>query len=411
MKGASPVLKGRVGTRVLARPQPNATPIRKKIREWLKAGVMDRHIYQPTYAGTPQGGVISPLLANIALHGMETEVRKIVPDRIVSQRELGVVRYADDFVIMHKDLMVIEAAKEVIGKWLGGIGLELKPEKTRIAHTLEGEEPGFDFLGVNIRQYKVGKYRSGRTGKGFKTLIKPSAKSIKAHKEKLRTVVDSHKAAPQAALISKLNPIIKGWCNYHRTVVSKEVFGELDTYLWGITWKWAKRRHPNKSGTWIAKKYWKAEGGRQWSFMDNKEAKLLLHSETEIVRHAKVKGTASPMDGNLVYWSKRLRQNPMVSPRVIKLMGKQKGKCRHCGMLFIDGDKWEVDHILPKSLGGKDRYDNLQLLHDYCHHQKTRTDGSNGSRTRKRDRKTEEPDDAKVSRPVLKTSRTGDSLA
>ncbi|MBO1346320.1 MAG: group II intron reverse transcriptase/maturase [Hormoscilla sp. GUM202] len=389
----------------------NSTPIRKKIREWLKAGVMDRREYQPTYAGTPQGGVISPLLANIALHGMETEVRKIVPGNVVKQKELGVVRYADDFVIMHKDRKVIDAAKEVISKWLGKIGLELRPEKTRIVHTLEGDKPGFDFLGINIRQYKVGKYRSGKTGKGYKTLIKPNDKSIKAHKEKLKTVIDNHKAAPQAALISRLNPIIRGWCNYHRTVVSKEVFGELDNYLWDIIWKWGKRRHPNKADTWVAKKYWKAEGSRQWNFMDKTGIKLLLHSDTEVIRHVKVKGAASPMDGNLVYWSKRLRKSPLVSSRVIKLMSKQKGKCEHCGMLFIEGDKWEVDHILPKSLGGKDRYDNLQLLHDYCHHQKTRIDGSTESRTRKRDRKAEEPDEVKISRPVLKTSRIGDNLA
>ncbi|MBC6478185.1 MAG: HNH endonuclease [Hormoscilla sp. GM7CHS1pb] len=146
--------------------------------------------------------------------------------------------------------------------------------------------------------------------------------------------------------------------------------------------------------------------------MDNKGAKLIRHSETEIVRHVKVKGTASPMDGNLVYWSKRLRQSPMVSPRVIKLMGKQKGKCNHCGMMFKDGDRWEVDQILPKSLGGKDRYDNLQLLHDYCHHQKTKVDGSIEGRARgSRDRKIEEPDEVKISRPDLKTSRAGDSLA
>ena len=389
----------------------NSSPIRKKIREWLKAGVMERNTYQPTYAGTPQGGVISPLLANIALHGMEAEVRGIVPKTINGQSELGIVRYADDFVVIHKDRKVIEQAKEVISKWLGKMGLELKPEKTRIAHTLEGSDPGFDFLGFNVRQYKVGKYQGGKTGKRFKTFIKPSAKSIKSHKEKLKAVVESHKAAPQAALISRLNPIIKGWCNYHRTVVSKEVFGEIDTYVWEITWKWAKRRHPNKSETWIAKKYWKAGGSKQWNFTDNKGARLLLHSETEIVRHVKVKGTVSPMDGNLVYWSKRLRKSPDVSNRVIKLLGKQKGKCGHCGMLFRDGDKWEIDQILPKSLGGKDSYDNLQLLHDYCHHQKSRTDGSHKGRAQKGDRETKEPDEMKVSRPVLKTSQSGDRLA
>ena len=194
----------RIDHKALLKKLNNSSPIRRKIREWLKAGVMDRNEYQPTYAGTPQGGVISPLLANIALHGMEAEVRKIVPANIIKQKELGVVRYADDFVVMHKDREVVEQAKEVISEWLTGIGLELKPEKTRMAHTLEGPEPGFDFLGFNVRQYKVGKHRSGKTGKGYKTLIKPSAEAIKTHKEKLKAVVDSHKAAPQATMISRL---------------------------------------------------------------------------------------------------------------------------------------------------------------------------------------------------------------
>ena len=339
----------RIDHKALLQKLNSTSPVRKKIREWLKAGVMDRDAYQPTYAGTPQGGVISPLLANIALHGMEMAVKGVVPVGKVTQRELGVVRYADDFVVIHKNREVIEQVKEVISKWLAGVGLELKPEKTRVAHTLEGQEPGFDFLGFNVRQYKVGKNRSGKSGKGYRTLVKPSNKSIKTHREKLKAVIESHKAASQAALISKLNPIIRGWCNYYRTVVSKEVFGELDHYLWEITWGWAKRRHPNKTGAWVAKKYWKAEGGRQWNFMDSKGIKLILHSETEIVRHVKVKGTASPMNGNLVYWSKRLRQSPMISSRVIKLMGRQKGKCNHCGMTFRDGDRWEVDHIIPKS--------------------------------------------------------------
>jgi len=209
----------------------NSSPIRRKIREWLKAGVMDRHTYQPTYAGTPQGGVISPLLANIALHGMETEVRKIVPAHIIGQRELGVVRYADDFVVMHKNRKVIEQAKEVISKWLEGIGLELKPEKKRIAHTCEGEEPGFDFLGFNVRQYKVGKYKDGKKGKKFKTLIKPSNKAIKTHKEKLKAVVDSHKAAPQAALINRLNPISAHLC---RNATGRSNIPTVGKYC--ITW-------------------------------------------------------------------------------------------------------------------------------------------------------------------------------
>ena len=396
----------------------NTSPIRELVRMWLKAGVMDQGTFQPTSAGTPQGGVIFPLLANIALHGLETAVRGLVPKTINEQKKLAVVRYADDFVVMHENREVIEQAREAVQRWLSEIGLELKAEKTRISHTLEGKEPGFDFLGFNIRQHKVGRYHSGKNTSGallgFKTIIKPSQKAIEKHKEKLQSVVKSHRALPQNALIANLNPIIRGWCNYYRTVVSKEAFNEMDNFLWEQTWNWAKRRHPNKGGGWVAEKYWTPTKERQWNFIGNLKngevVTLYKHSETKIIRHAKVKGTASPMDGNLVYWSKRLRESPDVSRRVIELLKRQKGKCRYCELTFRDGDKWEVDHILPKPLGGKDQYTNLQLLHDYCHHAKSEKDGSKGVAP-VGDIETEEPDEAKVSCPVLKTSRPGDGLA
>jgi len=409
----------KIDHKALLKKLNNSSPIRKVIRGWLKAGVMDRGLFQATEAGTPQGGVISPLLANIALHGMETTVMGVVPKTINEQSKLTVVRYADDFVVMHENREVIEQARKVVQEWLSEIGLELKAEKTHISHTLDGEKPGFDFLGFNVRQYKVGKHRSGKNTNGqplgFKTLIKPSQKAIERHKEKLQNVVKSHRALPQAALIAKLNPIIRGWCNYFRTVVSKEVFGEMDAQLWKWTWNWAKRRHPNKSKTWIAKKYWTPTQTRQWNFigkLKNGEAVTLYqHSETEIIRHTKVKGTSSPMDGNLTYWSLRLRKSPEVKQRVLNLLKRQKGKCARCGLTFKDGDKWEVDHIIPTVKGGKDRYDNLQLLHDYCHHAKTEEDGSREGRARKWEIGAEEPDEVKISRPVLKTSRPGDGMA
>ncbi|MBC6478847.1 MAG: group II intron reverse transcriptase/maturase [Hormoscilla sp. GM7CHS1pb] len=395
------------------------SPIRRLIRAWLKAGVMDRGIYQSTEAGTPQGGVISPLLANIALHGLETEVKGMIKSK-KGKESLTVVRYADDFVVTHEDRSIIEKAKEVIEKWLSEIGLELKAEKTRISHTLKGDNPGFDFLGFNIRQYEVGKHKSGKNGHGtslgFKTLIKPSKNSIKKHKEELSGIVHSHKALSQATLIAKLNPMIRGWCNHYKTVVSKETYGDMDKFLWNITWQWATRRHPNKSHEWIAEKYWRPQKDRKWNFIgktkDGNEIELYRHSETEIIRHVKVKGVASPFNGNLVYWSKRLKKSPDVIPRGIKLLERQEGKCERCGLTFMSGDQWEVDHVIPTSLGGKDWYSNLQLLHDYCHDAKSAEDGSHGGRTRLNlDSEIEEPDEVKVSRPVLKTSRLGDGLA
>ncbi len=211
------------------------SPIRKQIRAWLKAGVIDKKEWYATKEGT--GGVISPLLANIALHGLEEAVMELVKTQREKEK-LTVVRYADDLVVMHEDRKKIEEAQVVIAEWQKGVGLELKPEKTKIAHTLEGEEPGFDFLGFNVRQYEISKNRSSKNGHGkplgYKTLIKPSNKSTGKHKERLKEIVNSYRAAPQDALISKLNPIIRGWANYFRTGVSKEVYSDMDDYLWKI---------------------------------------------------------------------------------------------------------------------------------------------------------------------------------
>ena len=193
---------------------------RKQIKAWLKSGVMDNGTFEETEAGTPQGGVISPLLANIALHGMETFINNMAgkPSQRYTQPHL--IRYADDLVIMHKDIEVILKCQEALKQWLAPMGLELKPSKTRICHSLEehnGEKAGFDLLGFNIRQYPTGKAKSlkcqGRL-LGYTLAIKPSKEKVKLHLAKIKEVIKAHKAAPQAALIKEINPIIKGWSNY-----------------------------------------------------------------------------------------------------------------------------------------------------------------------------------------------------
>ncbi len=200
--------------------------LRKQIRAWLKAGVMDGKELFPTSKGTPQGGVISPLLANIALHGMENRIKELAKDfdmrnekgHLISishrKRSVSLVRYADDFVIIHENLTVVQRCREVISEWLKGMGLEIKPSKTRLIHTLqehEGEKPGFNFLGFNIRQFKAGKHTSGKNpnGKilGFSTIITPSRESQKNHYAKVKEAIDKHIAKPQAALIKNLNSI------------------------------------------------------------------------------------------------------------------------------------------------------------------------------------------------------------
>jgi RNA-directed DNA polymerase len=371
----------------------NTSPtIRRQVRAWLKAGVMDDGQLFPTSEGTPQGGVISPLLANIALHGMEERINKAFPEMSQTMRETWyhkkgtkfrspqLIRYADDFVILHKDITVVQRCREIISEWLINMGLELKPSKTRLTHTLNeygSEKPGFDFLGFNIRQWKVGKYHSKQ---GFKTFITPSAYKRKIHYDRVASIINDHKAAPQMALISRLNPVITGWSNYYSTVVSKVAYSDLDNLMYLKLKVWAKHRHPKKSGGWVSNKYWHTIGGNNWVFATKQEDKnpmqLRSHTETKIIRHVKVKGDASPYDGNLIYWSSRMGKHPEATKRVTTLLQKQKGKCPHCGMYFRESDVLEIDHITPKSLGGKDEYKNLQILHRHCHDEKTTEDGS-----------------------------------
>ncbi len=393
--------------------------LRRQIKAWLKSGVLDKGVLMDTEEGTPQGGVISPLLANIALHGMEYEIKKLAKRLRVRQASLSLIRYADDFVILHENLEVITYCQAFIQEWLKNIGLELKESKTSVAHTLKplgDKKPGFNFLGFNIRQYPVGKYQSGKNSDrkllGFKTIIKPAKEKVAQHYQNIVEVVKSHKAVTQAALISRLNPIIRGWSNYYSSVVSKKIYSKLDNLMYGLLRRWAKRRHPNKTDKWVARKYWQTVGKDNWTFGVKANGQIAetiyYHAETPIVRHVKVKGEASPYDGNLPYWATRMGKHPDASTRVAKLLKMQKGKCKHCGLTFKPGDLWEIDHILPRQLGGKDTYENLQLLHRHCHDSKTRTDGSiqkkSGTGTHDKSPLIEEPDEVKVSRPVLKTS-------
>ncbi|MEG4535141.1 group II intron reverse transcriptase/maturase [Microcoleus sp. D2_18a_D3] len=353
--------------------------LRKQIKSWLKSGVLDQGEIFPTTEGTPQGGVISPLLANIALHGMEERVKQFVGKSINQRKEISLIRYADDFVIMHKDIDVIIACQKIIADWLSDLGLKLKPSKTKLTHTLNkyNGNVGFEFLGFHVQQHKVGNYRSAKSTHGiplgFKTLITPSKHKVKAHLLKIEEVIDTHKASPQAALISRLNPIIRGWSNYYSTVVSKETFNKVDSLTYDKLRAWARKRG---QGSINKEKYWRTVGDRNWCFSTEEGLELTQHQATPIIRHVKVKGNSTPYDGDWIYWSKRRGEYPETPTRVATLLKTQKGKCTHCGLYFTPTDTVEVDHILPRSLGGKDEYKNLQLLHKHCHDTKTENGGS-----------------------------------
>ncbi|MGK7944425.1 MAG: group II intron maturase-specific domain-containing protein [Microcystaceae cyanobacterium] len=240
-------------------------------------------------------------------------------------RSLTLIRYADDFIILHEDIKVVLKAASVIQEWLNQVGLELKPEKTKIAHTLEeyeGNKPGFDFLGFTIRQW-----RKKSTEQGFKTLIKPSSKSINTHYRKLADIFNKLKIASTKAIIAKLNPVIRGWANYFSTIVSKKIFNKMDMLLWNRLGRWVSRRHPNKSAKWVKKKYFpKVNNTRNWVLNDG-EYILNLHFIVPIIRHIKVRGNKSPLDGDWTYWSNRIGKYPGAQKEVTTLLKRQKNKC------------------------------------------------------------------------------------
>ena len=392
----------RIDHNVLLQKLNTTSAIARQIRAWLKSGILDRGDWMPTDEGTPQGGVISPLLANIALHGLEEYIKQWAEtwkgNKKANRSSISLIRYADDFVVLHKDKSIIQQAKKLVEHWLHGLGLELSESKTRICHTLhntENKKAGFDFLGWNVRQYKVGKNHSGKcNGKllGFKTIIRPSDEKIKIHYKKIVEVLDSMRGKSQEAIIGRLNQIITGWCNYHKAVCSKETFKDLDNLVYKKLRRWVKHRHPNKSLKWCKEKYFHLTKEKKLNGEDREDNKvfstaseepnspvagkheLRKHAWTPIKYHVKIEGTRSPYDGDWRYWSERQGEYSGVKKRVATLMQRQKGKCARCGLKFKDGDVEEVDHIIPKAEGGKDAYENLQLLHRHCHHKKTAED-------------------------------------
>ncbi|WP_413773418.1 group II intron reverse transcriptase/maturase [Thalassoporum mexicanum] len=344
----------------------NTSPsLTRQIRAWLKAGVMDGGQFQATPTGAAQGSVLSPLLANVALHGMEVAIQKAFP----SDQCPKLVRYADDLVVIHKDLAVVQTSQQFLSEWLSGMGLELKPSKTRITHTLvlyEGRV-GFDFLGYEVRQYLVGKTHSKQ---GFKTIIKPSREAQARHYRRIRALVKSHRAVSQADLIDHLNPIIRGWANYYSNVCSTTTYTSMDRLVYLKLWAWARRRHSHKSRQWIAHKYWLIGTREGWVFASRNEPdsiRLFKHTQTSIKRHVKVKGSRSPFDGDWSYWSQRVGHYPMVKPTVARLLKSQVGRCKHCGLYFLPDDLMEVHHMDKNQ--NNYRQDNLALIHRHCHHQ------------------------------------------
>jgi RNA-directed DNA polymerase len=408
----------RIDHDALLRKLGTTPTFRRAIRAWLKAGVLDGPDLFPTEAGTPQGGVLSPLLANIALHGLEREVTAGYTPRT----RPTLIRYADDFVVLHRDLAVVEAARARIGRWLADLGLELHPGKTRISHTLDVHAGaiGFDFLGFTVRQYRRGARHTSTSGGwdprrlGFKLLITPSKQAVHRHGRALGAIVDQHRAAPQAALIHALTPVVRGWTASYSAVCSKRTFATADHLLYLQLRRWARRRHPQKNGRWVARKYWHA--GWTFSTPGPQPCRLPAHAGRAIRRHIKVQGRRSPYDGDWAYWASRMGRYPGLSSLGANLLRRQRQRCAWCGLCFTMEDRTEIDHRVPRSHGGTGTLANLQLLHGHCHDEKTARDYRRKEARavggfRVKDRAAEEPDEGKPSRPVLETSHPGDWMA
>jgi len=356
--------------------------IASTINNLVKSGAMtvNQELIE-TEKGTPQGGVISPLLANIAFNGMETMIqqwawdnRKRTGQNNSNRHVIQVTVYADDFVVVAKDRWIVEELKEIISEWcMRKMGVELSKEKTHITNVYDG----FDFLGCNIRKYEINDTKS-------KTLIKPSKESIKSVKAKIKDVIKSGGGLTQDGMIGKLNPILRGWANYHNGNVSKDIFSSIDNYVYEKLHSWARNRHHNKGNAWVLDKYWHVVGNRNWVFKtDNNE--LYKMSSTKIIRHTKIKGRHHIFDGQTEYWNKRkVMNNRGRRTRKESCLAKQEFKCNWCKQDFKHDSILELDHIVPKSCGGGEQSTNLQVLHRHCHDIKTRSDESSEKKVQRK---------------------------
>jgi len=341
-------------------------PMDKEIlRKWLKAGFINLKKLFPTTAGTPQGGVISPLLANMTLDGLERSLREKFSrtKRMGQCSKVHFIRYADDFVITGSSKELLETqVKPLVISFLKERGLTLSEEKTVVTHIGEG----FDFLGKNIRKYRG------------KLIIKPTKQGIKNVLDKVRKVLKANRTASQENVIKQLNPILRGWANYYSTDCSKETFGLIDQRVWQKLWRWCCRRHPNKGAKWIKDRYFHKVKNRNWVFAvkitnGNKDGLLELYHipSTKIIRHTKIKAEANPFD---MAWNRyfeernlaKIKRDQGLYGMKRKLWLAQEGKCASCGEPLEMGNH-EEHHIIPRAYGGKTILSNLRALCPDCH--------------------------------------------
>lgn len=346
-------------------------PARELVRQWLKAGYLEDGVFHDTDRGTPQGGVISPLLANIAFHGMEDALgvryyrRKArIADTELHRNSLGVVRYADDFVVFCHSKEEAEQAKEKLKAWFAERGLTFSEEKTRITNLDEG----FDFLGFNVRQYEVNNSRTG-----YRLLMRPSKGAVQKQRRKLKEAFRACRGRSAVALVARINPIIRGWTNYFRVGVSKRVFAKLDDYLFRLQRIWLKRQHPMKSWTWIKRRYWgrcscRTESNDRWVFQFL-GIYMIKHAWTPIQRHIMVRRFASWDDPTLeAYWDARMKRGNGLSltPFQRRIAKRQDWLCPFCGDYLNNGERLQEHHNVFRPEAGSGSPEDFLLVHTVC---------------------------------------------
>jgi RNA-directed DNA polymerase len=338
------------------------------LRKWLKAGFMDKHALHPTEAGTPQGGPLSPVAANCTLNGLEALLRAHFPQtHQKSTTKVNLVRFADDFVITGASREVLaDEVRPLVESFLRDRGLALSAEKTVLTHITEG----FDFLGQHVRKY------------GGKLLITPSKKSVTALLDAVRVTVKANRQAKTGNLICQLNPLLRGWAQYHRHVVSKATFAAVDAAVFRLLWQWATRRHPQKRARWVRARYFRTQGRRRWVFTGEvadgtgapRTVRLFSALRVPIRRHVKVRAEANPYDPAWeLYFEERLgvtlKQSLHRERRAGFLWDEQGGRCPVCHQTITPHTEWHVHHLVWRSKGGSDRADNQVVLHPNCHRQ------------------------------------------
>jgi len=348
-------------------------PMEKTIlKKWLKAGYMDKSVLDPTADGTPQGGIISPVLANMALDGLERILRKKYPKSGPKalqgmNKQVNLVRYCDDFIITGISQEILETeVKPLVTEFLRERGLELSAEKTKITHI----EDGFDFLGQHVRKYNG------------KLLTRPSKKNVKTFLADIRKVIKGNKQATAYGLIATLNPKIRGWANFHQHAAAKETFAHVDTAIFTTLWRWARRRHPTKGKQWVKDQYFGRSGNRNWRFFGTAKDKdgktirnlLSLAAATPVTRYIKIKGACNPYDpGWELYLETRLgvkmAKTLQGKRRLMYLWKEQGGICPICHQPITHVSGWHNHHIVYKTHGGADSAENRVLIHPNCHRQ------------------------------------------